>query len=184
MNCEPLTGMLSYSRRCVKSLLLFWNNKLVESMILMKGFMQHQEQCNCIYSHQKIVLFCHQITLMLNATSLFLVREHLLLNFVTKNLRLKESEMMLLYSSWQHSGMNKVKGSLISSSFSMTWRRIGLINKSNSNNRRFGIRLKKERTNQCICKNVCSSVNDRMDLQLVLKKSIQSWTRILIRERK
>ena len=65
---------------------------------------------------------------------LFLVRKHLLLNFVTKNLSLKESEMTLLYSSQQHLRMNKVKGSLLLSSFSMTWRRIGLMNKSNSNN--------------------------------------------------
>ena len=50
--------------------------------------------------------------------------------FHLKNLTLKESEMTLLYSSQQHLRMNKVKGSLVSSSFSVTWRRIGSTNKS------------------------------------------------------
>ena len=51
----------------------------------------------------------------------------------------------MLYSSQQHLRMNKVKGSLLSSSYSMTWRGIGSTNKSNSKNWRFWRRLKKEK---------------------------------------
>ena len=68
------------------------------------------------------------------------------------------------------------------SSFSKTWRSIGSMDKSNSNNWRFWRRLKKERTSQCICKNACSSTNDEMDLQLMLKNFIKFWTQK--RERK
>ena len=53
----------------MRTLLLFWNDKPVESMVSEDGFMRHQEQRNYIYSSQKIVLVCNQLALMLIITS-------------------------------------------------------------------------------------------------------------------
>ena len=67
-------------KKCVLMPLQFSNDKPVESMGLGKGLMPHQEQHSCIFSRQMISMVCHKLSLMLNATSLFLVREPLLLN--------------------------------------------------------------------------------------------------------
>ena len=57
--------------------------------IVKKGMGVQTRRCtNPIFSHN----FCYWLLL-------FLLREHLLLNFVTNKLPLKESEMTLLYSS-------------------------------------------------------------------------------------
>ena len=123
----------NYSRRCVKTLLLFWNDKPVESMVLVKAFMRHQEQRNCIYSYQKIVLVCHQITLMLNATLLFLVRAPVA-KFRNKKFTAKGiiNDVTLFQSATFKNGQSK--GFTFIVSFSMTWRRIGWTNKRNFNN--------------------------------------------------
>ena len=104
----------------------------------------------------------YQTNLMLNATSLFLVRQHLLLNFVTKNILLKESEMMLLYSGQQSKGFTSI---------------IKLLNdmeKDWVNEQKKFQQLKiLEKIQSMNIQNACSSVNNGMDLQLVLKNSKQ-----------
>ena len=113
----------------------------------------------------------YQINLMLNATSPFLVRQHLLLNFITKNIPLKESEM-LLYSSQQSKGFTSI---------------IKLLNdmeKDWVNEQKKFQQLKiTEKIQSINTQNACSSVNNGMDLQLVLKNSKQLWTWIQIREK-
>ena len=103
----------------------------------------------------------YQINLMLNATSPFLVRQHLLLNFITKNIPLKKSEM-LLYSSQQSKGFTSI---------------IKLLNdmeKDWVNEQKKFQQLKiTEKIQSINTQNACSSVNNGMDLQLVLKNSKQ-----------
>ena len=104
--------------------------------------------------------------------AVFLVRQHLLLNFVTKNILLKESEMMLLYSGQQSKGFTSI---------------IKLLNdmeKDWVNEQKKFQQLKiTEKIQSINTQNACSSVNNGMDLQLVLKNSKQLWTWIQIREK-
>merc|ERR1739842_49794 len=54
--------------------------------------------------------------------------------FINKMSPLKESEMISLYFCQQHSRVKKVKDSYLLLSFSMIWRKIGLIGKTNFTN--------------------------------------------------
>ena len=159
----------NYLRRCVKILLLFWKRQASPEY----GFGEVVYATPRAMQLHLLSLEDHagyQINLMLNSTSLFLVRQHLLLNFITKNIQLKESEM-LLYSSQQSKGFTSI---------------IKLLNdmeKDWVNEQKKFQQLKiMEKIQSMNTQNACSSVNNGMDLQLVLN-SKQFWTWILIREK-